>query len=236
VTIFGIFAFLFMILLAPCPVGAQNQTSSSDLAAAIYEDPNRFFRIRPPAGWVIKTYPDDPRGKVKLIGSQGANILVIGQSTQMATLEALIADSKAQAARIETKYRDYSVKATTESTFFRGLPAVRGTTVFPGRLQQLSLEFLFTNRYYNISYVAPTKLYESFLPIVEKCFESIDPIPGTNSTDEARKHIVASKIRLAELNIELGFTDTASQAIEEGLQIDPTNEDLLLLQQQINSR
>ena len=223
----------FLILLIPCRIGAQNQMKSSGLAAAVYEDPKGFFRIRHPAGWEIKTFPDDPRGKVKFIGPQGANILVGGQATQMATLDALLADSKAQADRSVTKYKAYGVKATTQPTQFRGLPAVRGTMVFPGQLRQLSVEFLFANRYFNIGYAAPQQLYESLLPIAEKCIETIDPIPGMSSADEARRHIVASKIRLAELNIQLGFTDTARRAIEEGLQIEPTNEKLLALKRQI---
>jgi hypothetical protein len=62
---------------------------------------------------------------------------------------------------------------------------------------------------------------------------SFDPLSKEVTGKDAIVALVASKKRLAELNMQMGFTDVALRAVEEGLAVDPQNQELKDLKQRI---
>jgi hypothetical protein len=211
------------------------QSSTKELSETVYSDPKGFFRIRPPAGWQVEEYPNDPRGKVKFVCPEDRSItlMVVGMATDMQNFEELLNDSKQDAARTTEKYRAVNATSSTETTTFDNAPAVKGTMTVPGQAKQTSLAFLRGKRYYMLSYFAPLDLYDKYLGVATVSMNSFDPVSKEVTGKDAIVALVASKKRLAELNMQMGFTDVALRAVEEGLAVDPQNQELKDLKQRI---
>lgn len=196
-----------------------------------YVDPNGFFKITPPAGWTTKKYPNDPRGKVKFIAPnvRGVSLLIIGMATDMSSIEDVVASTKKSEANLKSKYKSYKPSGGHEIVDWYGQVAVRGYFSLPNRFRQENLEFLVGKQYYNPSYAAPPSHFAKYKKQAMLSIRSLEPLLKNLSSDDARNHLVASKLRLANLNIQLGDHKVALRAIREGLEIDPGNEKLLSL-------
>ena len=201
-----------------------------------YHDPNGFFNITPPAGWVIKEYPNDSRGKVKFIapGIRGVSLLIIGMATDMSSIDNIVASTKKSEGRLKSKYQRFNPSGGHKIINWYGQPAVKGYFLIPNRFRQESMEFFIEKQYYNQSYAAPTSHFEEYKKQAMLSMHSLEPLFKALSSDDAKNHLVASKIRLANLNIQLGYKDIALRAIREGLKIDPTNESLRSLIKEFN--
>lgn len=240
--------FVIMAIGGLCLVGsfafAQTSTQDQDtakqsaLAKQLYEDPKGYFQIRPPTGWRAEEYKNDPRGKVKFVCPENKNVtfLVTGMATGMRAFEELLSDSKQQAARSQAKYASLNATSSTEASTFQGSPAVKGSLALPGRVKQMSIELLRGNSYYMLSYAAPPDFYEKYLDAITQSIETFDALVKDVREIDAMASLVASKKRLAELNLQMGFLDVALRAVEEGLAVDPNNQDLKQLKQKIVSK
>lgn len=225
---------LFLIVVAVLVTAGASGVANSEtkmLSDTQYHDPNGFFNITPPAGWTIKKYPGDPRGKVKFIapGVRGVSLLIIGMATDMSSIDDVVASTKKSEGRLKSKYQRFSPSGGHEIINWYGQPAVKGYFFLPSRFRQESLEFLVGKQYYNPSYAAPTSHFDKYKEQAMLSMRSLEPLLKALSSSDARKHLVASKLRLANLNIQLGYNEIALRAIREGLKIDPKNKELLSL-------
>ncbi len=208
---------------------------STLLAADAYKDPHGFFQIYPPKGWRIKAFPKDPRGKVKFTapGVKGVSLLVIGMSTEMKNVKQIVASTKQGHNNLKRKYKQFKPFSSYEIIQWDALPAVKGHFEIPNRFKQESYELLYGKQYYNSSYVAPPAVFEKYRAQVMLSIQSLEPVFKKRSANEARAHLAASKLRIARLNIQVGRSDMALEAIREGLALDPTNTELLKLKKSL---
>lgn len=229
------FALIAMLVSHPLPSSAQSTKLLSDTQ---YHDPHGFFNITPPAGWTVKGYPDDPRGKVKFVppGVRGVSLLIIGMATDMTSADDVVASTEQSEGRLKRKYRRFNPSADHQTINWFGQPTVRGHFVLPNRFRQESIELLVGKQYYSASYAAPTSTFAKYKEQAMLSMRSLDPFLREVSSSNARKHLVASKVRLANLNIQLGYSEVAQRAIQEGLEIDPDNEELLGLRKALGKK
>jgi len=215
-------------LISSVYLGVANGESKL-LSDTQYHDPNGFFNITPPAGWNIKEYPGDPRGKVKFTapGVRGVSLLIIGMATDMSSIDEVFSSSKRSENNLKNKYKQFNPSGGREIINWHGQKAVKGYFRMPGRFKQESLEFLVGKQYYNPSYAAPDSIFSKYKEQALLSIRSIEPLLKKFSPGDARKHLVVSKLRLAKLNIQLGHQDVALRVIHEGLELDPNNRELL---------
>lgn len=226
VLIFTVFSVIF------CDSVEISAQSSGVLADETYEDPNGFFRITPPAGWSIKTYSNDPRGKVKFTAPSlgGVSILVIGMATQMTTTKEIVASTTRDMKRLKERYRTQNPTGSHEIIKFDGADAVRGQFELQGIMRQLSFEFLRGNIYYSVVFAAPPERYKDYIEIGMQSINTLEPLVKAITSEEAKKHMAAGKLRVAEIAFKEGRKDIAMRAVKEGLQFDPENQELKALE------
>lgn len=208
------------------------------LSETPYHDPNGFFIIKPPAGWTVKEFPNDPRGKVKFIapGVRGVSLLIIGMATDMSSINDVVSSTEKSEKRLKSKYQRFNPSGSHEIIEWYGQPAVKSYFLLPNRFKQESLEFLVGKQYYNPSYAASTSHFAKYKEQAMLSIRSLEPLLKELSSGDAKKHLVASKLRLAKLNIYLGYNEVALRAIREGLEIDPKNEELLNLEKTLTKK
>ena len=204
------------------------------LASQVYSDPKGFFKIRPPAGWTLEEYKSDPRGKVNFNWNEGgkrAQLKVIAAANPFANFDALLQDCKNTMQRIEARYgATYKVEKTT---LLSEKAAVIHTSL-PNGFRQYQVQLLLAGNYYTFGYAAPDQqLYDKYLLLAQASIQTLEALPRKAKPEEARAHVLASKIRLGHLYIEMGKKDWALTAINEGLDIDPKNDQLLQLKKDI---
>jgi hypothetical protein len=212
-----------------------------DLAAELYSDPKGFFQIRPPAGWSINEYPDDPRGKVDFRipptgdwRQSGAELKVMGLiNAPGRNIAAARAEIEATADRLRARL-GASIEVTDATVL--GLPAVRTSVNLPGKLRQEAVEVLIGPNRYNFTFGAAPHRYDHYHPIALKSIETLLPILRDFSREDATRHLVASHIRRAELYRHMGQRAWAIEAVDEGLRADPGNEKLLRMKRDLENR
>ena len=231
----GLLGLIAMLVLHTIPCFSQSSKLLSDTQ---YHDPHGFFNITPPAGWTIQEYPNDPRGKVKFVapGVRGVSLLIIGMATDMTSIGDVAASTERSEKRLKSKYRRSNPSGGHEIIDWYGQPAVKGFFLLPNRFRQESLEFLVGRQYYNPSYAAPTSLFAKYKEQAMLSMRSLEPLLKDISSSDAREHLLASKLRLAKLNIALGHDQVALRVIREGLEIDPSNTELLSLRKTLREQ
>jgi hypothetical protein len=203
------------------------------LSEKMYVDPKGFFTIVPPRGWAINEYSSDPRGKVDFDVTPGplaAQLKVIGAASPFDTFEAMVADTEGSAGRMRQRFGG---SWTVEKISLDGQPAVKMTGGIPGKSKNLVFQTLRGKSYFTLAYAARVDLFDKHYSTVMTSIESFQPTLKVLSKQEAARHIAASRIRLANLHIQLGRKDWALKAIEEGLAADPGNKELLDLKKQV---
>ncbi|OGW74630.1 MAG: hypothetical protein A2Z72_06200 [Omnitrophica bacterium RBG_13_46_9] len=231
---------LFAILVAGFVLGISENSGSQGakkqfLSDKIYSDPKGFFRIRPPEGWQIQEFRDDPRGKIKIICTEAYNtvIQVIAMASPFSNFEELVRDSEGAAERLRYKF---NADVTTEKTTFANAKAVKVYFTMPGKLKQMQIQFLLGKNHYTLVYGAPPDIYEEFLPIAMISIGSFEPILKDVTEEEAIQHTVASRLRTAKLIIQAGQKEYALAVINEGLQLNPDNKELMELKKQLEEK
>jgi len=202
------------------------------LSNKVYSDPKGFFTINPPDGWNVQDFPSDPRGKVKILCNSAQNTMlqVIAQSSPFDDFEALVRNSELEQDNLKTKY---NATITTERCTFDNVPALRANMTFPGRLKQMHISFILGGILYNIVYGAPPSEYDAHFNKAQASIDSFVATPKNLSAEEELKHFVATRIRTAKLNIEIGDKKRAIELVDEGLHRSPDDKTLLELRQKI---
>lgn len=222
--IFLILSVVMMIALSLTYVSAQEQLSDRR-----YVDPKGYFKIVPPTGWRMQEYPQDPRGKVAFFApDERIDLRILVNSVEFSTIEELKTWCKDLEKQIGT---DTHIKQTT----FGGRPAIERSLEMRG-LKLYYIDFLIGKIDHNLAFSAPARLYEKYRPIALTSMETYEPLTQELTDAQARQHLVAKTRRLAQLMIENGNLQLASEYIAEGLQEAPDDAALLELKKQIDER
>ncbi len=201
------------------------------LAPTIYSDPKGWFKIRPPGGWLINEYHSDPRGKVDFNSSNAspkAQLKIIGQTSPFAGFGDLFSDCKNGAERMRSRWGG---TATVKEITKFNVKAAEIRFDVPGNFKQLQIQVLFGKNYYTFAFGGRPDQYDKYLEVALKSIDSFEPVFKEYSSNDAKTHIIASKIRTAELYLSIGRKDWASVVIDEGLNLDEKNRNLLDLRE-----
>ena len=198
------------------------------LANTWYTDPKGYFRIVPPAGWQTQEYPDDPRGKVAFLGPGGVDLRVLVNAVNFDSTDELVDFCRGVEKQIGT---DTHIKKIV----FDGRPAVQRSFEFRG-LRLYYIDFLLGKVDHNLAYSASASQYDTYLSVAKTSMDTYSPIAVSVSGEEATKHAVAKCYRLAQLMLELGNKQLALQCVQDGLKLDPSNADLIALNEQIQGK
>ena len=80
----SVLSLVFAIWYAESTVA---QEAKAQLSRTRYVDPKGFFKIVPPAGWRIREYPQDPRGKVAFMGPGDVALRVLTNPVDFTSFE-----------------------------------------------------------------------------------------------------------------------------------------------------
>lgn len=203
------------------------------LSSTRYVDPNGFFSIIPPHGWRIQQYPTDPRGKVAFFQSKDVSLRLLAGGSGHRTFEEFVNWVNTERNR---RLRMLNARVTSlEVITFDGVPGIRTELELRG-FRALEIDLHLGNNSHNIQYFATKTEYEKYLSIATMSIRTYEPLYRTIPDEEVKTHIVAKKIRLAELLIRSGNYSQAMQFVREGLAVDPSDPRLLALKRRIEQR
>ena len=224
---------VLVMVLGAAQVTAVLAADPPKLASEVYTDPKGYFRIIPPADWTIQEYKSDARGKVDfnwLEAGKKAQLKAIGAANPFVDFDELIQDCKNGMERVRARMGG---TFTIETITLFGDKAALIVHSLPMGLHGYQVQFLAAGNYFTLAFSGTDKgIYDKYLPVFKASIETFEALPKTADPAEARKHTLQSKIRLAQLYLQLGRKDWALTAINEGLTIDSKNEELLRLKKQ----
>ncbi|MFA5411495.1 MAG: hypothetical protein WC321_06550 [Candidatus Omnitrophota bacterium] len=226
-----LFCFLAINLSAvSLAQGTQSREySEAGLSQVIYSDPKGFFKIQPPANWLINGYPSDTRGKVDFNSSSAspkAQLKIIGQASPFSDFSALLTDCRNGAERMRMRFGG-KIAVNEIEKFNTKVAEVRYE--IPGKFKQLQIQLLIGKSYYTLAFGGPPEQFDRYEKMALKSIDTFEPLLDQPRDINPAKHIVASKIRTAEAYLSAGRKDLAMVAINEGLEVDRENEKLLEL-------
>jgi hypothetical protein len=230
--VYSLGALLALVAVQVSTVWAE----SPKLAGDVYTDPKGFFKIRPPADWTVEEYKSDPRGKVNfnwMEAGKKAQLKVLGAANPFADFDELVQDCKNGIERLRARMGG---TYTVETTTLFGQKAALILMSLPSGFRQYQLQFIAAGNYYTLAYGTDQQLYEKYLPLAKASIETLEALPKQTKPEEGRAHTLQSKIRLAQLHLQIGRKDWALTAINEGLAIDPNNEELLKLKKEAEAK
>jgi hypothetical protein len=205
------------------------QSPRVELADKRYNDPKGYFTVVPPAAWRIQEYPDDVRGKVAFLAPDGnIDLRVLVNAVDFSTIDELLEFCRSTEKRL-------GVTMKIEKSDFHGRQAVRRSFDIRGQ-RFLYVDFLIGKVDHNLAYGAPPSKYALYLPVILKSMETYEPILKEAGDKESLDHLVAKKLRLGRLMLEVGRADLALEYVREGLAIAPEIQELLKLKQEVDSR
>lgn len=214
----------------------QQVGEAAKLANEIYTDPKGYFKIRPPAGWTVEEYTTDPRGKVNFNSTEGGKkiqLKVIGAQNPFVDFDEIVQDCQNGVERLRARMGGtYSVETIT----LFGQKAAMILTSWPNGFKQYQVQLIAEGNYYAMAYGTDQQVYEKCLPLAKVSMETLEALPKQAKSEEARAHTIATKIRLAQLYMQIGRKDWALTAVNEGLNLDPENKELLSLKKQITDK
>jgi len=206
------------------------------LAADIYTDPKGYFKIRPPADWTVEEYESDPRGKVNFNwfeGDKKVQLKVFGAANPFLNFDDLVQDCKNGIERLRARMGG---SYTVETTTLFGHEAALILASLSNGFRQYQLQFIAAGNYYTLAFGTDQRLYDKYLTLAKASIETLEPVPKQTKPEEALAHTLQSKLRQAQLYLQVGKKDWALTAISEGLDIDPKNEELIRLKKQAEAR
>lgn len=228
--------FLFLLNFLPIYIlpNQYDYQNVKSLSNKVYYDPKGFFNIFPPNGWEINEYSNDPRGKVSFTNPNFKNVdlRIIAQAVDYKNFEELLLNAKNRANQLKS---NFNVKVDIDTILYGNSKAIKLSLFMPNKISQLQYQFIRGGMYFNIAYASPPEYFDNFLPIILNSIDTFEPTPTNINAGDVIKHSLTAKIRRAELWLEMGFTNLAIEAINEGLIIDKKNQELLELKAKIEN-
>lgn len=227
--------FLLIILVILTVPEESCSFPKISLSSQQYVDPKGFFTIFPPSDWFIREYPNDPRGKVAFMHPSIKNLTlrIIAQAADYRNIEELKQNAETVARKIRTQFGG---EVTIRSSSLGDAPALRIIITIPDQFKQSQYQFLRGRMYYNISYSAPLDAFEDFLTEVTYSIDTFEPSSRGVSTKDVVQHSISAKVRRATLLIQTDNLELALEAVNEGLEIEPTNSKLIELKKLIQEK
>jgi hypothetical protein len=216
------------------PTATQRSGGGVVASGERYADPKGFFSIVPPQGWRVQEYPQDPRGKVAFAAPNGDQELrVLAKAVNIADFDALIQSMK----DVE---KNLGVPMNIEPVVFNGSPAIKRTatvTIQGVTRKMLWIDLLDEGISHNVQYSSSPAAFDAVRDEAWKSMLTYEVKRQQQpaSKEDAKKHEAAKWLRLAQISIEMGKTDAAKEAIQAGLETDPTHEELLKLKARIGA-
>jgi len=202
--------------------------STIELSQEEYADPKGYFKIRPPAGWQIQDYPQDPRGKVAFNASHVVQLRVLAHGVDFETYEGLLKWA-------EKKEKDVGIDTNIKKVSFLDRPAIKRSFIIRN-MRCLEIDFILGNVKHNLQYTGTPDNYSMYSDVAMKSLNSYKPFLRYLSTNEIQLHDIAQAVRLAQIAYLKGNFTSALEIVEQGLEIQPGNPDLLQLKRQIKSQ
>lgn len=206
----------------------ESENTETKLATIRYSDPNKYFKIVPPAGWRILKYPEDPRGKVAFIGPADFELRILAKGLEYNSFEEMMEELKG----IE---RGIGVNTNIEKIVFTDIPAVKRVFIFKG-LKMLFIDFMIGNTSHNLMYSSSPKNFEKHLSLAWGSINTYEPTLRGVSAEDVKKHSIARSFRLSTIFFEQGNYDLALELINEGLDVEPNNAELLELKKNVTNK
>lgn len=225
----GILIQGFEFILSPGSSEPEQKAKRNELSDKRHVDPKGYFRVVPPAGWRVQEYDDDVRGKVAFFAPDlNIDLRILVNAVDFYTIDELMEFCR-------STEKSLGVTMKIEQFDFYGHQAVRRSFEIQGK-RFLYVDFLIGKVDHNLAYSAPLDKYNQYLPVVLKSMETYEPILREIGGKENLDHLVAKKLRLGLLMLEIDRVDLALEYVREGLAIAPENQELLNLKQQIDSQ
>ena len=204
------------------------ENTDKHLSKNQYSDPKGHFVIVPPEGWQIEEFPHDPRGNVNFNASEPAVALsILASATDFKSFDELFQSATKATLDIKTQL---GIDSDIQTITFLGRTAIQMRSIKDG-MQFLHIQFMDGNISHGIQYMASLKLYDKYLPIVMKAMETYEPIAVEVSDERVKQDSIMHNLRLGIVSWQKGDLDLALKSVQEGLLIDPQNQELLTLKQ-----
>lgn len=192
-----------------------------------YVHPSGMLRVDTPSSWTVREYPADPRAKVEFCAptDSGVKVRLIATPAKGKRLDEVLPNLEER----KMQMLALGAQAAFTDVVIRGVEAVKVTARRAGAEQVLYL-FVDAEMYCNFSFECPPKRFGRYWPMFEAMLLSaeLQPPESVRIQDE-RNRLVASRIRRARVCLEHGNITLAREAVREGLEIDPRNQELLEL-------
>jgi len=182
---FFLLTYLLLFLVIPVTSGCNKEENSSvleeqfqatdfpyNLSDQAYLDPKGFFKIRPPAGWRIQEFPDDPRGKVVFLGPYGVNLKILTSFVDFSSFEELAEWNKDEIKRIENLG---AIDIVPEEITINEIRALRKTYQYRG-YKFLVTDFIKGKTAHNLQLSGTPEKYEEYYELAIKSMETYTPI------------------------------------------------------------
>jgi ABC-type transport system substrate-binding protein len=206
----------------------EPQSGKSLLAKSRYSDSNEYFNIVPPAGWQTQKYPEDPRGKVAFFGPDDVELRVLAKGLDHSSFEDMTKELKAMEGKL-------GINTNIEKTTFSDQTAIKRTFSFRGT-RILFIDFMIGNTTHNLMYTGSPANFDKYLSLAWESMNTYDPTLRGISEEDVKKHRIARSLRLSTIFFENENYHLALQFIEEGLEVEPSNVELLELKKKITTR
>lgn len=185
---------------------------TSDAAPSLYTDKNDYFSFVPPAGWIQKDYPTDPRSKVQFDCPDAREVLlrIIAEVASPGLSSDNVVEMVRERARVARSRLGSGFRMEVEQGTFSGVPAAVTRQSFSGQAQgeQEVTIFVAGTVMFNIAYSAPNRtMLEKYRAIAEESLCTL--VVGQEALkvldDETlRKHLVTRHLRIAQLFARCG--------------------------------
>jgi tetratricopeptide (TPR) repeat protein len=209
------------------------QQSDDTLSEKRYIARNGRFSIIAPADWQIREYPDDSRGRVEFVAQEtNVSIIVMASVKNFSSIEELFRGNSEIAQDLKARF---GIDVDIQKTTFLNKPAIKRSFVMQG-IKILGIEFMEGNVRHSRQYSAPSELYAKYFPIAMKVMETYESIPIEVSNESVEQDRSARKSQLskqAQVASEGGDLDFALKLVEEGLSMDPQDQELLTVREKI---
>lgn len=222
------FLYLFLSVLVGGCTGTNETDSGRVLALQEYVDPKGFFSVIPPYGWTVKEYPDDVRGKVSFQLSRSTSLSILTNGVDYSDFESLKDE-------LRGTMRNAGIRSQLIDSELNGIPAVERDFVIQGS-KILMIDFLRGKVAHNLMYTTTRSEFDKHLDTVMASLATYQPRHVELTEEEFLENILAKDRRLGRLFIDMGEYEQARFYIEEGLSHSNTDELLLQLEEELESK
>jgi hypothetical protein len=205
----------------------QANPSTTELLHKEYTDPKGFFKITPPAGWLIQEYPKDPRGKVVFMATHYVGLCILAMGVNFDTYESLLQWAEAMEKKV-------GIDTNIQKILFLERTAIRRNYTF-NKVNFLAVDFIEGNIKHNLQYSGASDDFSKYFDVAMKSINTYKPIFHYLSNEEIKNHEVGHALRLVQISHQKGDLKAALEILKKALEMSPKNIELLKMKEKIES-